>query len=130
MQVKSDLLRDMAITNRDQIIDKIEKENFGLKMKIHFLEEAMSKRGNEFNQAALKENTDLKVNRITMQRELHKFKKHIAQAERDAEVYRLQLEEYRERLKRRQADESGRIEVERMQAELKTKDAQIEKMQE
>jgi chromosome segregation ATPase len=99
-------------------------------MKIHFLEEAMAKRGKEFNQAALKENTDLKVNRITMQRELHKFKKNIAQAERDAEVYRLQLEEYRERMKRRQADESVRIEVERMQAELKTKDAQIEKMQE
>ena len=89
----------------------------------------MSKRGKDFNQAALKENTDLKVNRITMQRELHKFKKNIAQAERDAEVYRLQLEEYRERMKKRQADESVRIEVERIQTELKAKDTQIQEMQ-
>src|ERR1700761_2887155 len=97
-------------------------------MKIHFLEEAMAKRGKEFNQAALKENTDLKVNRITMQRELHKFKKNIAQAERDAEVYRLQLEEYRERMKRRQADESVRIEIERLQTELQEKETEIEKL--
>jgi chromosome segregation ATPase len=118
----------MTLREQENIIDKIEKENFGLKMKIHFLEEAMSKRGGEFNQAALKENTDLKVNRITMQRELHKFKKNIAQAERDAEVYRLQLEEYRERMKRRQADESVRIEIERLQTELREKEVEIERL--
>lgn len=99
----------MTLREQEGIIDKIEKENFGLKMKIHFLEDAMSKRGGEFNQAALKENTDLKVTKITMQRELHKFKKNIAQAERDAEVYRLRLEEYREQIKRRQADETTRL---------------------
>jgi chromosome segregation ATPase len=118
----------MTLREQENIIDKIEKENFGLKMKIHFLEEAMSKRGGEFNQAALKENTDLKVNRITMQRELHKFKKNIAQAERDAEVYRLQLEEYRERMKRRQADESVRIEIERLRTELHEKVIEIERL--
>src|SRR5277367_4489207 len=99
-------------------------------MKIHFLEDALSKRGNEFNQAALKENTDLKVNRITMQRELHKFKKYIAQAEKDAELYRLQLEEYRERMKRKQADESVRVEVERMQTEIKTKETEVKNLRE
>ena len=119
----------MTLREQEGIIDKIEKENFGLKMKIHFLEEAMSKRGGEFNQAALKENTDLKVNRITMQRELHKFKKYIAQAERDAEIYRLQLEEYRERVRRKQADETLRVELESLRTELKTKTVEIEKLQ-
>ncbi len=97
-------------------------------MKIHFLEQAMSQRGTEFNKAALRENTDLKVNRITMQRELHKFKKNIAQAERDAEVYRLQLEEYRERRKREQADESLRVETARLQTDLTTKETEITKL--
>lgn len=116
----------MTLREQENIIDKIEKENFGLKMKIHFLEEALSKRGNEFNQAALKENTDLKVNRITMQRELHKFKKNIAQAERDAEVYRLQLEEFKERIRRKQMDESIRIELETLRTDVKEKEKQIQ----
>jgi chromosome segregation ATPase len=98
-------------------------------MKIHFLEQAMSQRGTDFNKAALKENTDLKVNRITMQRELHKFKKNIAQAERDAEVYRLQLEDYRDRMRKKHADESVRIETERLQTELTTKETVISKLQ-
>ena len=119
----------MTLREQEGIIDKIEKENFGLKMKIHFLEDSMSKRGGEFNHAALKENTDLKVNRITMQRELHKFKKNIAQAERDAETYRLQLEEYRERVRRKQADESSRLELESLRMELKSKTVEIEKLQ-
>lgn len=119
----------MTLREQEGIIDKIEKENFGLKMKIHFLEDAMSKRGGEFNAAALKENTDLKVTKITMQRELHKFKKNIAQAERDAEVYRLQLEEYREKIKRRHADETIRAEMETLRDELRKKDELLEKFE-
>ena len=119
----------MTLREQENIIDKIEKENFGLKMKIHFLEEALSKRGSEFNQAALKENTDLKVNRITMQRELHKFKKNIAQAERDAEVYRLQLEEFKERIRRKQVDESVRIELAKLRSELETKDEELKELE-
>lgn len=119
----------MTLREQENIIDKIEKENFGLKMKIHFLEEALSKRGGEFNQAALKENTDLKVNRITMQRELHKFKKNIAQAEKDAEVYRLQLEEFKERIRRKQVDESMRIELQKLRSEVEAKDQKLEKME-
>ncbi|KEF62852.1 uncharacterized protein A1O9_00825 [Exophiala aquamarina CBS 119918] len=119
----------MTLREQENIIDKIEKENFGLKMKIHFLEEALSKRGGEFNQAALKENTDLKVNRITMQRELHKFKKNIAQAEKDAEVYRLQLEEFKERIRRKQVDESVRVELHKLRSEVEAKDKKLKVME-
>ena len=115
----------MTLREQENIIDKIEKENFGLKMKIHFLEENLSKRGGEFNQAALKENTDLKVNRITMQRELHKFKKTIAQAERDAELYKRQLEEYRERVRQKKADETFRVEMANLKSELEEKDQEL-----
>ena len=119
----------MTLREQESIIDKIEKENFGLKMKIHFLEEALSKRGGDFNHAALKENTDLKVNKVTMQRELHKFKKHIAQAEKDAEVYRLQLEEFKERIRRKQVDESIRVELETLRSEVKAKDKMVQQLE-
>ena len=119
----------MTLREQENVIDKIEKENFGLKMKIHFLEEAMSKRGGDFNQAALKENTDLKVNRITMQRDLHKFKKHISQAERDAETYRLQLEQYKERMRQKQVDETLRVEMESLRSELKVKENEVRGLQ-
>lgn len=118
----------MTLREQEGIIDKIEKENFGLKMKIHFLEENLSKRGNEFNQAALKENTDLKVTRITMQKELHKFKKTIAQAEKDAEKYRRELEEYKERKRQKHADESVRIEVSKLQTEMDERQAEYDQL--
>lgn len=119
----------MTLREQENVIDKIEKENFGLKMKIHFLEEAMSKRGGDFNQAALKENTDLKVNRITMQRDLHKFKKHISQAERDAETYRLQLEQYKDRIRQKQVDETMRVEMESLRSELRVKENEVRGLQ-
>lgn len=116
----------MTLREQEGIIDKIEKENFGLKMKIHFLEENLSKRGGDFNQAALKENTDLKVNRITMQRELHKFKKTLVQAERDTELYRRQLEEYKERVRQKKIDETIRVELAALKSELQQKDQELE----
>lgn len=119
----------MTLREQENIIDKIEKENFGLKMKIHFLEENLSKRGSEFNQTALKENATLKVDRVTLQKELHKFKKTIAQAERDADQYRKQLDEYRERVRRKQVTESVRVEMTSMKTELEQKYQEIKTLQ-
>lgn len=118
----------MTLREQENIIDKIEKENFGLKMKIHFLEENLSKRGSDFNQAALKENTDLKVTRITMQRELHKFKKTLAQAERDTDLYRRQLEDYKERVRQKKVDETVRAELSTLKVELQQKDEEVEEL--
>ncbi|KAI1751077.1 microtubule associated-domain-containing protein [Xylaria castorea] len=53
----------LSLREQENVIDKIEKENFGLKLKIHFLEEALRKTGPGFSEAALKENTDLKVDK-------------------------------------------------------------------
>ncbi|KAG9236057.1 microtubule associated-domain-containing protein, partial [Amylocarpus encephaloides] len=53
----------LSLREQENVIDKIEKENFGLKLKIHFLEEALRKAGPGFSEAALKENTELKVDK-------------------------------------------------------------------
>jgi hypothetical protein len=56
----------LSLRGQENVIDKIEKENFGLKQKIHFLEKALRKAGPGFSAALLKENTDLKVDKVTM----------------------------------------------------------------
>ncbi|KAI0799323.1 microtubule associated-domain-containing protein [Xylaria sp. FL0064] len=53
----------LSLREQENVIDKIEKENFGLKLKIHFLEEALRKTGPGFSEAALQENTELKVDK-------------------------------------------------------------------
>ena len=65
MFVDEVFLRVTCILSLRWIINKVEKENFGLKSKMHFLEETLRKAGPDFNAAALKENTDLKVDRMT-----------------------------------------------------------------
>ena len=101
-----------------KIIDKIEKENFGLKLKIHFLEDSLKRAGPGFNEAALQENTELKVDRITMHKELARCKKTLSQAERDIEAYRRHLEDVQAKAKKHHADESLRQELEDLKKAL------------
>ncbi|GJC77751.1 spindle pole body protein pcp1 [Colletotrichum liriopes] len=119
----------LSLREQESVIDKIEKENFGLKLKIHFLEEALRKAGPGFSEAALKENTELKVDKVTMQRELHKYKKHLTSAEKDLESYRQQMMELQERAKRKYADQKQLAEIERLQQALEDREADLDDMQ-
>ncbi len=116
----------LSLREQENVIDKIEKENFGLKLKIHFLEDALRKAGPGFSEAALKENTELKVDKVTMQRELHKYKKTLSSAEKELESYRQQILDMQEKAKRKFADENQRAELERLRQQLEEKDAEIE----
>lgn len=113
----------LSLREQENVIDKIEKENFGLKLKIHFLEEALRKAGPGFSEATLKENTELKVDKVTMQRELHKYKKHLTSAEKDLEAYRQQLAE------RKQSSGDHSAELKQLRRDLEDKDADIEDLQ-
>ncbi|KAL5628093.1 hypothetical protein BROUX41_002841 [Berkeleyomyces rouxiae] len=119
----------MSLREQENVIDKIEKENFGLKLKIHFLEEALRKAGPGFSEAALKENTELKVDKVTMQRDLQRYRKHLTVAEKDLEIYRQQMIELQERSKRKYADDSLKAEAERLRLGLEEKEAEIERLQ-
>ena len=119
----------LSLREQENVIDRIEKENFGLKLKIHFLEEALRKAGPGFSEAALKENTELKVDKVTMQRELHKYKKHLTTAEKDLETYRQQMLELQEKAKRKYADESQRAELEKLRQTLEEKESDVEELQ-
>ncbi|TPX12783.1 uncharacterized protein E0L32_000960 [Thyridium curvatum] len=119
----------LSLREQENVIDRIEKENFGLKLKIHFLEEALRKAGPGFSEAALKENTDLKVDKVTMQRELQRYKKHLTTAEKELEGYRQQILEMQDKAKRKYLDENQRAELERLRQELEDKEADIEDLQ-
>lgn len=118
----------LSLREQENVIDKIEKENFGLKLKIHFLEDALRKAGPGFSEAALKENTDLKVDRITMQKELLRYKKTLSTAERDLEAHRQQILELQQKMKLKKADEGQRQEMDRLVQALEEKEAEINKL--
>ncbi|CRG85665.1 Putative leucine-rich repeat-containing protein DDB_G0290503 [Talaromyces islandicus] len=120
----------LSLKEQENAINKLDKENFGLKLKIHYMQELLDRAGPENNQAALKENTELKVVKVTLQREISRYKKNLQSAERDLEAYRLQLQELREKAKRRQADESLQREMEWMREEIATRETQVTNLQE
>ncbi|KAJ4414789.1 hypothetical protein N0V82_007704 [Gnomoniopsis sp. IMI 355080] len=121
--------QQLSLREQENVIDKIEKENFGLKLKIHFLEDALRKTGPGFSEAALKENTELKVDKVTMQRELQRYKKYLTSAEKDLETYREQLAEMQELAKRKQGSHDHSTELDKLQRDLEDKEADIEDLQ-
>lgn len=57
-----------------QTIDTLKKDNFGLKMKIYYLEKRLDELSPDQNDLAIRENIDLKVNIQTLGQELKKYK--------------------------------------------------------
>ncbi|OAA81853.1 Spindle associated [Akanthomyces lecanii RCEF 1005] len=115
----------LSLREQENVIDKIEKENFGLKLKIHFLEEALRKAGPGFHEAALKENTELKVDKVTMQREAHRYKKSLSTAERELEICRQQILELQSRSSQGREDTVLRTEMESLQQQLDDKEEDL-----
>lgn len=88
----------------------------------------MRKNGKEFNEAAIKENTELKVDKVTLQRDLKHYRKQLTQAERDLEEYKKQLLDYAEKVKRRHANESMLQELDQLRQTVAEKEAHIEEL--
>ncbi|KAF6235547.1 hypothetical protein HO173_006230 [Letharia columbiana] len=116
----------MTLREQENIINKIEKENFGLKLKIHFLEESLRKSGPGFNEAALKENTDLKVDKVTIQKELRQCRKNLSTVEREVEASKRHVEDLQEKAKRKHADETLRRQLEDLKSHLAAKESDLE----
>ncbi|MCJ1378076.1 hypothetical protein MMC17_001172 [Xylographa soralifera] len=116
----------MTLREQENIIDKIEKENFGLKLKIHYLEESLRKSAPDFHQATLKENTELKVDKVTMQKELSKTRKILIQAERDLESYRVSLQDMEQKRIRTREDKAAQRERESLQKRCDDQERQID----
>ncbi|KAN0069814.1 hypothetical protein V8E54_012120 [Elaphomyces granulatus] len=128
--ILSDGQNMMSLKEQERLLDKLEKENFGLKIKIHYLQERLDRAGPEYNKEALKENTELKVANLTMKKDISRYKKSFQEAERELAACRLQLQETREKTKRRQIDETVQREMEWMREEIETRVTQVKDLQE
>lgn len=122
--------KQLSLREQENVIDKIEKENFGLKLKIQFLNDALMKSGPGYNEAALKENTELKVEKVTMQRELQRLKKQITTVERDLEKSRHRGLELEESAKKKYANSIDvQTEMDTLRQNLQDRETDIEELQ-
>ncbi|KAI4144756.1 MAG: hypothetical protein LQ341_002579 [Variospora aurantia] len=115
----------LTLREQENIINKIEKENFGLKLKIHFLEDSLRKSGPGLNETALKENADLKVDRVTLQKELARARKTMNKAEREVEQYQKDLQNAHDQMKRKHADKKVLEELEYLRRENDAKESRM-----
>lgn len=114
----------LSLREQESLVDQIRKENFALKLKIHFLEDALVKSGDGYKEAILKENTELKVDKVTMQKELVRLRKTLTTAEQETEQYQQQLAELKEKTKHRSVgDDQQRLK--NLNRTLKDKDEEI-----
>ena len=94
-------------------------------MKIHFLDETLKKAGPGYNAVALKENAELKVDKITIKKELAQARKTLTRAERELEQYRLHLQDVQKDIQRKHIDEDLRRELESLKEIIAAKDLEI-----
>lgn len=61
--------KTMTLKEQSSTIDRLSKENFDLKMRIHFLSEALDKRSEEGVKEMISENVELKSDKIRLQKD-------------------------------------------------------------
>ncbi|PGH12397.1 hypothetical protein AJ79_04345 [Helicocarpus griseus UAMH5409] len=120
----------MTLREQENVINKLDKENFGLKLKIHFLEQNFKLAKPEFAQAAIQENTELKVTKLTMERDLHQCKKSLKRAQQDLAECQVEMQELQANARRRHISEDLQKQLDQLREELESKDEAIHRLQE
>ncbi|KAL4783939.1 hypothetical protein BJX76DRAFT_348185 [Aspergillus varians] len=74
--------RSMTLKEQSSTIDRLSKENFDLKMRIHFLNEALNRRSEEGIKEMISENVELKSDKLKLQKDNQGFKRKIRDLEK------------------------------------------------
>lgn len=74
--------KSLTLKEQSSTIDRLSKENFDLKMRIHFLNEALNKRSEEGVKEMISENVELKSDKMKLQKENQGMKKTIRNLEK------------------------------------------------
>jgi len=77
--------REMTLKEQTASIDRLQKENFDLKIKVYYLNEKLEKQSDEGVKEALQENVDMKVKLAEGMRERKALKKRIRELEKKVE---------------------------------------------
>lgn len=74
--------RTMTLKEQSSTIDRLSKENFDLKMRIHFLNEALNKRSEEGIKEMISENVELKSDKLKLQKDNQTLKRKMRDLEK------------------------------------------------
>ncbi|KAL4864986.1 hypothetical protein BDV12DRAFT_175390 [Aspergillus spectabilis] len=74
--------RSMTLKEQSSTIDRLSKENFDLKMRIHFLNEALNRRSEQGIKEMISENVELKSDKLKLQKDNQGLKRKIRDLER------------------------------------------------
>lgn len=74
--------KSLTLKEQSSTIDRLGKENWDLKIKIHYLDAALNQRSDEGVKAMTSENVELKTTKIKHQREIRELKRNIRDLER------------------------------------------------
>ncbi|KAL4882351.1 hypothetical protein BJY04DRAFT_186910 [Aspergillus karnatakaensis] len=74
--------RSMTLKEQSSTIDRLSKENFDLKMRIHFLNEALNRRSEEGIKEMISENVELKSDKLKLQKDNQGLKRKIRDLEK------------------------------------------------
>ncbi|KAL4805272.1 hypothetical protein BDV18DRAFT_140574 [Aspergillus unguis] len=74
--------RSMTLKEQSSTIDRLSKENFDLKMRIHFLNEALNRRSEEGVKEMISENVELKSDKLKLQKDNQGLKRKIRDLEK------------------------------------------------
>ncbi|KDE03126.1 hypothetical protein MVLG_06364 [Microbotryum lychnidis-dioicae p1A1 Lamole] len=82
--------QNMTLREQEKVIDEFKKENFDLKLKIHFYEQRLERLAPEQIDQALRENVHLKVEFQTLRTELKRYKKLLIEGNRAIETLKIE----------------------------------------
>jgi len=77
--------RGLTLKEHRSTVEKLGKENFDLKMKIHFLDQALQKRSEDGVKEMITENVQLKSDRLRLEKENHNLRKQVRELQRKIE---------------------------------------------
>ncbi|SCV70616.1 BQ2448_3378 [Microbotryum intermedium] len=82
--------QNMTLREQEKVIDEFKKENFDLKLKIHFYEQRLERLAPDHIDQALRENVQLKVEFQTLRTELKRYKKLLIEGNRAIETLKIE----------------------------------------
>lgn len=74
--------KNLTLKEHRSTVEKLGKENFDLKMKIHFLDQALEKRSEDGIKEMITENVQLKSDRLRLEKDNHGLRKQIRELQR------------------------------------------------
>ena len=74
--------RGLTLKEHRSTVEKLGKENFDLKMKIHFLDQALQKRSEDGVKEMITENVQLKSDRMRLEKDNHSLRKQVRELQR------------------------------------------------